>query len=291
MHGRAGRDQRGDGRLPAGVLPGGAGRVGGAHAGPGGRWRRLAEHERAGAADRGQRPGPGPARVQLRRRRIRAGVPSQRDRGAGDRAHRPQRLRHRAAACWSRPRRACPDGGRSASPRTRRRARGRRCRSRRGCPRTPARCRAMLLRTCEFVDNRHTQDPGADSVGRGGHDLAHRLSDLPGHLGRRGLRPGTCPAARARRATAGRTCSLGWSSTVDGPAPSCAAPARTGWGRTASASPATRPDPADDAFERILPSPQHVPVIVAGSRNAAMSMVVRVFGLWSGQAVAVEGEA
>jgi hypothetical protein len=28
-------------------------------------------------------------------------------------------------------------------------------------------------------------------------------------------------------------------------------------------------------------------VIVAGSRNAAMSMVVRVFGLWSGQAVPV----
>jgi hypothetical protein len=27
---------------------------------------------------------------------------------------------------------------------------------------------------------------------------------------------------------------------------------------------------------------------VAGSRNAAMSMVVRVFGVWSGQAVPVE---
>jgi hypothetical protein len=44
----------------------------------------------------------------------------------------------------------------------------------------------------------------------------------------------------------------------------------------------------DDQVERILPSPAHVPVVVAGARNAAMSMVVRVFGVWSGSAVAVQ---
>jgi hypothetical protein len=44
-------------------------------------------------------------------------------------------------------------------------------------------------------------------------------------------------------------------------------------------------------FDRIIPSPQDVPVIVAGSRNAAMSMVVRVFGRWSGQAIPVEPAA
>jgi hypothetical protein len=44
----------------------------------------------------------------------------------------------------------------------------------------------------------------------------------------------------------------------------------------------------DDTFERILPTAAHVPVLVAGSRNAAMSMVVRVFGLWSGQAIPVD---
>ena len=44
----------------------------------------------------------------------------------------------------------------------------------------------------------------------------------------------------------------------------------------------------DDEFSRILPSPQHVPVLVAGARNAAISMVVRVFGLWSGIASPVE---
>jgi branched-subunit amino acid ABC-type transport system permease component len=37
-----------------------------------------------------------------------------------------------------------------------------------------------------------------------------------------------------------------------------------------------------------FPSRQHVPVLVAGARNAAISMVVRVFGLWSGRSVPVE---
>ena len=41
-------------------------------------------------------------------------------------------------------------------------------------------------------------------------------------------------------------------------------------------------------FSRILPSREHVPIVVAGARNAAISMVVRVFGLWSGTAVAVQ---
>ena len=44
---------------------------------------------------------------------------------------------------------------------------------------------------------------------------------------------------------------------------------------------------ADDAFTRILPSPRHVPIVVAGARNAAISMVVRIFGEWSGTAVEV----
>jgi len=43
-----------------------------------------------------------------------------------------------------------------------------------------------------------------------------------------------------------------------------------------------------EVFSRILPSRQHVPLVVAGARNAAISMVVRVFGLWSGTAVAIE---
>jgi hypothetical protein len=44
---------------------------------------------------------------------------------------------------------------------------------------------------------------------------------------------------------------------------------------------------ADDTFSRILPSARHVPVVVAGARNAAISMVVRIFGEWSGTATKV----
>jgi hypothetical protein len=45
---------------------------------------------------------------------------------------------------------------------------------------------------------------------------------------------------------------------------------------------------ADEEFSRILPTPRHVPIVVAGARNAAISMVVRVFGEWSGTAIPVE---
>jgi len=41
-------------------------------------------------------------------------------------------------------------------------------------------------------------------------------------------------------------------------------------------------------FSRILPSPRHVPIVVAGARNAAISMVVRVFGEWSGTATKIK---
>ena len=61
--------------------------------------------------------------------------------------------------------------------------------------------------------------------------------------------------------------------------------------RTSAASSSTstsRDESADDTFARILPSPRHVPLVVAGARNAAISMVVRVFGEWSGTATPVE---
>jgi hypothetical protein len=43
----------------------------------------------------------------------------------------------------------------------------------------------------------------------------------------------------------------------------------------------------DEEFHRILSGPRQVPVIVAGAKNAAISMVVRIFGEWSGSAVPV----
>jgi hypothetical protein len=145
---------------------------------------------------------------------------------------------------------------------------------------------AMLLRTCEFVDNRHTQDPEqilwdiGDTISRVGslifRDTSAGVVFGPEHaqlLAKAGLSRADvqswllehCGRTRTDLRRAGKN-GVGENNVryaddaVDG----------------------------DDGFERILPSPQHVPVIVAGSRNAAMSMVIRVFGLWSGQAIPVE---
>jgi hypothetical protein len=43
----------------------------------------------------------------------------------------------------------------------------------------------------------------------------------------------------------------------------------------------------DEEFHRVLSSRGQIPVIVAGAKTAAISMVVRIFGEWSGQAVPV----
>ncbi len=43
----------------------------------------------------------------------------------------------------------------------------------------------------------------------------------------------------------------------------------------------------DEAFHSILSGPAAIPVIVAGAKNAAISMVVRIFGEWSGTSVPV----
>ena len=48
---------------------------------------------------------------------------------------------------------------------------------------------------------------------------------------------------------------------------------------------------AGDVFTPFLPSRASVPIIVAGARNAAISMVFRVFGEWSNSSVAIEPAA
>jgi hypothetical protein len=146
---------------------------------------------------------------------------------------------------------------------------------------------AMLLRTCEFVDNRHTEDPEqilwdfADTISRTGSLIFRDTSA--------GVVFGPEHANLLAKAGYGRADVQSW--LVDHCGRTRADLRRVGKNGVGEnnvrhADDATDPD--GDSIERILPSPQHVPVIVAGSRNAAMSMVVRVFGLWSGRAIAVE---
>jgi hypothetical protein len=144
---------------------------------------------------------------------------------------------------------------------------------------------ATLLRTCEFVDNRHTPDPEqvlwdiADTIARTGslifRDTSAGLVLCPEHaqmlaaagFSKKGVQEWLiehCGRTGADLRRAGKNGLRGIARFAD---------ADTG---------------ADGQFSRILPSARHVPVIVAGARNAAISMVVRIFGEWSGTATPLE---
>lgn len=145
---------------------------------------------------------------------------------------------------------------------------------------------ATLVRTCEFVDNRHTQDPEqilwdfADTISRTGALIFRHTSCGvvfgPEHaqaLAGAGYAKADVRAWLLERC--GRTASDLRRAGKDGV---------DDHGVRHAASEAA----GDDVFVRILPAPEQVLVAVAGARNAAMSMVVRTFGTWSGRAVPVE---
>jgi hypothetical protein len=158
-----------------------------------------------------------------------------------------------------------------------------------GLPEGTSAVSATLLRTCEFVDNRHTQDPEqvlwdfADTISRTGalifKDTSCGVIFCPEHaqmLAASGFSKNDVRDWLIEHA--GRTAADLHRAGKDG---------LNGYVRFAAGA-----EPENGAeFSRILPSRQHVPVLVAGARNAAISMVVRVFGLWTGTAVAIEAPA
>jgi hypothetical protein len=140
---------------------------------------------------------------------------------------------------------------------------------------------ATLLRTCEFVDNRHTQNPEelltdfADTIARTGAAIVpfssaglvlgveHAQMLAESGFAKRDVQEWLyerCVRSHEDLARAGK--SLG--------------------GRTG---------PGIDAYGlHMLPSPEQLMIVVAGARNAAMSMVVRPFGFagWSRSAVPID---
>ncbi|NIJ11320.1 hypothetical protein FHU38_001664 [Saccharomonospora amisosensis] len=155
-----------------------------------------------------------------------------------------------------------------------------------GLPADTSAVSAMLLRTCEFVDNRHTQDPEqilwdfADTISRTGSLIFADTSA--------GVVFGPEHAQLLAKAGYSRTDVQDW--FVEHCGRSRADLRRAGKNGTGDNGVRHADDSAEDdaVFDRILPSRRQVPVLVAGSRNAAMSMVVRVFGVWSGEAIVVE---
>ena len=143
---------------------------------------------------------------------------------------------------------------------------------------------ATLLRTCEFVDNRHTPDP------------EHVLADVADTISRTGslifrdTSAGVvfCPEHAQMLADAGFSKQDVQAWLIEHCGRTGADLRRAGKnGLRGIARFADADTSGDDTFTRILPSPRHVPIVVAGARNAAISMVVRVFGEWSGTAVEV----
>ena len=141
---------------------------------------------------------------------------------------------------------------------------------------------ATLTRTMEFVDNRHT--PNHEDVLRDFQDTIGRIGSLIFPLTSVALV--LCPEHAQMFAAAGMSKAdvQQWLIERSG---------RTGaeftsMGKAEVARKGFRGEyEGDEAFHKILAGPTSIPVIVAGAKNAAISMVVRIFGEWSGTAVPV----
>jgi hypothetical protein len=141
---------------------------------------------------------------------------------------------------------------------------------------------ATLTRTMEFVDNRHT--PNHEDVLRDLQDTISRIGSQIFPLSSVALV--LCPEHAQMFASAG----LSKQDVQNWLLERCG---RTGaelssMGKAEVARKSFRGEyEGDEAFHKFLAGPTSIPVIVAGAKNAAISMVVRIFGEWSGTSVPI----
>ena len=141
---------------------------------------------------------------------------------------------------------------------------------------------ATLTRTMEFVDNRHT--PNHEDVLRDFQDTISRIGSQIFPLSSVALV--LCPEHAQMFASAG----LSKQDVQNWLLERCG---RTGaelssMGKAEVARKSFRGEyEGDKAFHKFLAGPTSIPVIVAGAKNAAISMVVRIFGEWSGTSVPI----
>ena len=148
---------------------------------------------------------------------------------------------------------------------------------------------ATLTRTYEFVDNRHTQDPEQLL-----NDFADTLSRT-GSLIFRGQSAGVvfCPEHAQMLADAGYSKADVKDWFIEHVGRTEADLRRAGKDGVSEGGPGARSAsqteraPAD-TFTRYFTARKDIPIIVAGARNAAISMVFRVFGEWSNTSVEIE---
>jgi hypothetical protein len=152
-----------------------------------------------------------------------------------------------------------------------------------GVPAGASAVSVVLLRTCEFVDNRHTQD--AEEVL---WDIADTISRTGAAIGRHssaGLVLSVEHAEQFAAAGFGKADVQRW--LYEHCVRSHADLERAGKGLDGLEGPGI-----DEYGLHMLPSPEQVPIVVAGARNAAMSMVVRPFGFagWSRTSHSIDRE-
>jgi hypothetical protein len=143
---------------------------------------------------------------------------------------------------------------------------------------------ATLTRTMEFIDNRHTPDP---------EDVLRDIADSIGRLGPQ-IFPQTpvalvlCPEHAQMFAGAGMTKADVQNWLIERSGRTAGELRRAGKGGVLRFGASADAEPVSDGdFHRVLSEPRQIPVIVAGAKTAAISMVVRIFGEWSGTAVPV----
>ncbi|MGP4025900.1 hypothetical protein [Actinomadura sp. 3N407] len=143
-----------------------------------------------------------------------------------------------------------------------------------------------LLRTSEFVDNRHTGDPEklladfADTISRTGSWIFRNAA--AGVV--------FCPEHAQMLAKAGMSKDDVRTWLVE----RCGRPdtdlSRVGKNLSEKGARGDAGDADPGAFSALFAedSPKHLPIVVAGARNAGISMVVRLFSTWSGVSARVE---
>lgn len=141
----------------------------------------------------------------------------------------------------------------------------------------------VLLRTSEFVDNRHTKDVEqlladfADSIGRTGPWIfEHAQVGLI-----------LCPEHAERLAEAGydRPAIRRWLAERSGRTAGELAAVGKARGEGGVRSATLQGDPSQ--FQRTIADPESMLIAVAGDRTAAISMIVRYFADWSGRSVPI----
>ena len=143
-----------------------------------------------------------------------------------------------------------------------------------GIPAGTSAVSVTLTRTMEFIDNRHSPDHAdvlrdmADSIGRLGPQIFPRTP----------VALVLCPEHAQMFADAGMSKRDVQDWLIEHSGRTAQQLQQAGKGNVVA-------DGED--FHRVLSEPGQIPVIVAGARTAAISMVVRIFGEWSGTSVAV----